>query len=740
MIPVCLWSWAAAPTPAATTQDVPFAQETARKLRVAPSPAANDVRAIALAPTGEVWVATRAGLFALKPGEATWRAAMPESEAGPALSVACDGHGGVWAGAWNGLYRGEPDGTLARVTGIDAPVALVTIVPGGVRAMGPDGSWSVKGDRVERLSLSTATSFRSATVDRDGSLWVATEVGLYQLTERGAHLLRGGREVVSSSVRAVATAPDGAVWAGCLGGISVLRDGKRAGTITPKQGLPCSSVTALAFGPQGEMWVGTPIGAARYGGKTWSLRHGLRWLPSDEVRGIAVAPDGAAWVATSDGVSVISRAPMTLAEKARRFLEVCYARHIREPGLVEKVALDPPGDLASWKPRDDDNDGQYTAMYLAMESYRYAVTRDPVAQEAARRAFRALKFLQTVTGTPGFVARTVVPANWTGMADPNEVREPQQVADERARDPRSKYVPVRWRPSADGEWLWKGDTSSDEITGHYYGYTSFYDLAANEEDKVEVREHVRRVTDGIIGNGLTLVDIDGRHTRWAVWAPERLTGDGNWRPESGINAVEILSYLKTAHHMTGDPRYDRLYQELYHKRGYAKLVDQAKTVDPAWRTHIDDELLALALPALLRHEADPAKLQRYRRVTRTWYRSVDRDGCPLFDYTLAMATGSPPDTHDSLRFLREAPMDLVRWRMDNSRREDIALVRSPEPEVLQTSRLLSPAETCVMRWDNHPFEVVQGDGGATESDGVFWLLPYWMGRYMGLIGEAASGG
>jgi hypothetical protein len=40
-----------------------------------------------------------------------------------------------------------------------------------------------------------------------------------------------------------------------------------------------------------------------------------------------------------------------------------------------------------------------------------------------------------------------------------------------------------------------------------------------------------------------------------------------------------------------------------------------------------------------------------------------------------------------------------------------------------------------MRWDNHPFEVVQGDGGATESDGVFWLLPYWMGRYLGLIGK-----
>ncbi len=735
MIPVCLWSWTAAAPPVAAAQDVPFAQETARKMRVGATPAANDVRAIALAPNGDALAATRGGLFVLRSGASAWQQAMGEADVGPTFCVTCEASGVVWAGAWNGLYRGSGDGPTVRVTGIEGPISLVVAVGSGVRAMGTDGAWTVHGGRVERLHQNTATSFRGAVAGRDGSLWVATEVGLYQMAGEGARLLRGGRELVSSSVRAVATAPDGAVWAGCLGGISVLRDGKRAGAITPKQGLPSSSVTALAFGPDGELWVGTPIGAARYDGGTWALRHGLRWLPSDEVRGIAVGRDGSAWIATADGVSVISRNPMTLAEKAKRFLEVCYARHIRAPGLVEKCALDPPGDLASWKPRDDDNDGQYTAMYLAMQSYRYAVTRDPAARTAARRAFRALKFLQTVTGTPGFVARTVIPSDWTSMADANETRDARQLADERARDPRSKYVPVRWRPSADGKWLWKGDTSSDEITGHYYGYALYYDLAADDEDKAEVREHVRRVTDGIIDGGLTLVDLDGAHTRWAVWAPERLTGDGNWTPESGINAVEILSYLKTAHHMTGDAQYERLYQELYRKRGYDKLVDRAKTVDPAWRTHIDDELLALALPALLRYETDPTMLRRYRRATETWYRAVSRDGCPLFDYTLAMATGSAPDTRASMRFLRETPMDLVRWRMDNSRREDIALVRSPEPEVLQTSRLLSPAETCVMRWDNHPFEVVQGDGGATESDGVFWLLPYWMGRYLGLIGK-----
>ena len=35
---------------------------------------------------------------------------------------------------------------------------------------------------------------------------------------------------------------------------------------------------------------------------------------------------------------------------------------------------------------------------------------------------------------------------------------------------------------------------------------------------------------------------------------------------------------------------------------------------------------------------------------------------------------------------------------------------------------------------NNPKAAVRGDGGHTESDSVFWLLPYWMGRYIGILG------
>jgi hypothetical protein len=38
-----------------------------------------------------------------------------------------------------------------------------------------------------------------------------------------------------------------------------------------------------------------------------------------------------------------------------------------------------------------------------------------------------------------------------------------------------------------------------------------------------------------------------------------------------------------------------------------------------------------------------------------------------------------------------------------------------------------------MRWAENPYAYVLRGDGHSESSGTFWLLPYWMGRYYGLI-------
>ena len=42
---------------------------------------------------------------------------------------------------------------------------------------------------------------------------------------------------------------------------------------------------------------------------------------------------------------------------------------MREPWIVARFRLNVPGDTTTIEADDDDNDGEYTSMYLALESF-----------------------------------------------------------------------------------------------------------------------------------------------------------------------------------------------------------------------------------------------------------------------------------------------------------------------------------------------------------------------------------
>jgi streptogramin lyase len=714
--------------------DAPFVQEFHQPYPLSGGSASNDVRSVAVDAQGNVWAATRAGFFRLEPSKGQWQQMMPKHEIGPCFTAQSDPTGRVWIGAWNGLYT-TAGSSLRRESEIDQPITAVFAQEQGLLCLGPNGMWSKSGKGWEEKPLPYSRQIRALLPDPKGGYWVVTGMGLYHQGADHIQLFQSERDLLSPNLTDLAYDAHGRLWIGGLGGITVFEAQRRVAHFAAAEGLPSIDVQAVTRAPDGRMWVGTKIGIARFDGKSWSLLHSRRWLLHNDVRDIAFAPDGTAWIATAQGVSAIRRREMTLVQKEAYYRGICMERHVRDPGLVEKCRLVTPGDLNDWEPQDDDNDGQYTSMYLAMEAFRYAVTQSEDARQNAQRAFAALRFLQTVTDTPGFVARTVIPSAWTEMADRNVSYTPQQWADHHVRDPRNTRVEQRWRLSRDGKWRWKGDTSSDEITGHMYGYLFYYDLVAQEEEKKQVAAHVCKIVDYIVDNGYVLKDIDGTHTRWGVWSPEKLNHDPDWRAERYVNSVEILSYLKLAYHVSGKKRYQKAYLQLLHEHHYADNVRQAKSFNPGWITHIDDELLALAYPCLLLHESDPELKRLYQKSLQTWYAGIKADKSPYFEYTYASLSGRDPLYAETLAWFQDVPLDLIRWRVDNSQRADISLVRIPEFESAQTSRMLPPSERSFYRWDRNPWYPAQGDGGRTESDGVFWMLPYWMGRYYGYIGE-----
>ncbi len=479
----------------------------------------------------------------------------------------------------------------------------------------------------------------------------------------------------------------------------------------PARPLPVGDTRAVAVASDGAVWLGFADGLVRYdaGAAEAGRRQyfaGQRYLPDDEV--LALVPDaaGGMWVRTKTGISHLELRPMTLAQKAELFERRIEERHNRH-GMVASSHLRRPGDLSSHELVSSDNDGLWTAIYGAAECFRHRVTPSPEALARAVRSVEALLFLEQVTGRPGFPARSYV-----------------QKGEPRPRD-------GEWHWSADGQYQWKGDTSSDEIVGHYFLFSVAFDLLPASPLQARIEAAVTRISDHIVRHGYHLTDIDGQPTLWGRWSPEYFATPRG-RPDSPLNALELLSFLKTAAHITRQGRYQEEYRKLAFQMKYAELTTRLLELREELN-YSDEELAMLSLYPLLRYEKDSELLAYYRQALTAWWQNIQREKSPL--WTFIYLSGwerrpAPVDLEGAVWTLYGIPMDLITWTVRNSHRKDLALNggfdRFGQP---QAAALLPPDERPVMKWNGNPFRIDGGNGGASEDDGAFFLLPYWLGRY-----------
>ena len=713
--------------------DKGFWQEYHEPYPVSANAAENNVRSIAVDKNATVWIATFAGVLMKKDGESTW-AALPFTDAdkGPAYAVAIDGNNVVWMGTWKGVFKYE-NNTLSQVQGTDGPVSVICTAKEGVYALGPKGAWLGTNNSFVKKDYAIARSVRNAVSDGNGGIWVASDVGLYHSNKNGTEYLYKPDMLLSAGLKGLAM--DGqSVWAAGLGGVSVIEHDHQKRILRPQEGVPSILATSVRLAPDGAMWVGTKLGVVRfYKDGTHSLRFTRRWLLDDYVNDIAFDAAGNAWIATPQGVSAIKKKHSTLAAKQNYFYDVMMRRHIRQPWIAGQCHLLNPGDTAHFVAEDDDNDGEYTGNYLAMESFRYAATKDPDARAKAKKAFHFLQQLREVTGGDGYFARTIVPVEWSDKVhDGNRTYTEPEKAEELVNDPRFKPVEVRWHKSADGKWLWKGDASSDEWCGHMMGYYFYYTLAADEDEKALVRQHVAALVDHLIAHNFEMNDVDGTHTHWGVWSPSALNHDPEWIQDRSENSMELLAFLKLAYYVTNNEKYQQQYLHLIKDEHYldnmAALVDQ----NPAWFIYFDVTMQAYLYPILLHCEKDPQLLAFYQKHIDNWMQHRIGDKNPLINFLYCYARGKKIETASSVDFLVDTPLDLVDWYTDHTKREDVHIVHTPMLDAVQINEMPPASIRGVVRWDKNPWEAVSGNPN-TEREPVFWLYPYWIGRYLKMI-------
>jgi len=487
-------------------------------------------------------------------------------------------------------------------------------------------------------------------------------------------------------------------------GIAVMR-GAALSVIKGADGLPVENTTCIVRGFEDDMWIGTANGAVRMLKNEWQYFGEGQWLPDGHVNDIATG-DKVVYVATNRGISILKYEPFTLLKKASFF-----ERHINEwghkrLGFVHMLYRK----NNEWIRHVSDNDGGNTATYLAAMSYKYSVTRDETARRDAVESFNAMMWLERITGVEGFFARAI----WSTTGD----------KDEKASQG-SGGLPARWYPTKDGKWYWKGDTSSDEVTSHFYAVALFYDLVAQGKEKEMAREHLRRIATYILENGWVLKDLDGQPTRWGHWNPEYLL-----RPygmvDRGLNGLEALNFMQTALYVTGDEKFRKGLEQLI-SWGYDQNTIRQKNVFPPeaiapW----DDDLAFESYNTILRYTADPT-LQSIllRSLERTW--EVKRmDHLPWFNFSYGALTGNDCDLEHSVKYLRDYKLDCVEHSFDNSDRDDLFM----EPGFTSyegAKRAFSPRESSSAT-------AMAGDSdGKVVREPTEFLRDYWMGRYFGFI-------
>lgn len=479
------------------------------------------------------------------------------------------------------------------------------------------------------------------------------------------------------------------------------------------QGLPLGGLRVVERASDGAVWAGGSGGVVRFTGAShpwerWHVYAGRRYLPSDEVIALAAGEGGAMWVRTSEGLAHLRYLALSLDEKAARIEQQIADRHTRH-GLVSESRLSTAGDLSTSHHYPNDNDGLWTAIYAAAQTYRYAVTRSEAALARATMALGAMMRLESITGHPGFPARSF-----------------------RHRD-EPRHGDGEWHWTADGQWEWKGDTSSDEIVGHFYAYALAHDLLPEGPVTAGIRGVTARIADHLIRNRYYLVDLDGQPTRWGRWGLDYFeTEEG--KEEQALRATELLSHMLVAAHVTGEPRFREEYRRLidqhrFHERMQSYLANRLEL------NFSDEELAMLSFYPLFRIERDEARLADYRRAMDQWWQNMRREDSPLWIYIYARANPDRPAPLDrAAHTLARMPLDLVTWSVRNSHRLDVPHGHERDRfGRLQTSRLLPPDERHVQKWNANPFELDGGRSGLGEDDGAAYLLAYWMGRYYGYI-------
>jgi len=551
--------------------------------------------------------------------------------------------------------------------------------------------------------------------------------------------------------------------------------------------------TCQAESRDGIIWYGAKTGLTRWAPSArWKADRvlyfsAMRDLPSNEVLAILpVEPEDestyeALWVLTREGIAYITLRWMTAEEKAnhllRENLDVVDRR-----GMITQRWLKRPRDPASKvNYNESDNDGCFGCGFAIAELLHYAVLRRELGPDypetqrvkaVATRASEAMLLLTYISGRgDGFVARTYLAPHepipdegfyFRKLGDGTAQVVPNSSAV--GRDVHGMIVnasaPVPERLArlytdegfTDAGLVYKGDTSSDEITLHmvHCWYLS-QTLAKDDPELAALNEQAcRNIMGHILDHGNQMHDAFGGPTLWAKW-DEAYFSEGLGWIDACLNATELLMYLRVTMAVTGEAgRWQAAYDDLVAK-GYPQLGPKhaerfeimagREAMDLPESIMFGDHMLATsAFWPLILLEPDENLREIYRAGYKSWRGTIERDHNPGYDipYMLACPEGTGPCPDEKIdmelleRWFYRNPASRLAAPVSLEARADTP-ARMYRNDYRETAWRLPDDERFIAKYNRSPW-LYNTWGSERMVDSCYpYTFAYWMGRYYGIL-------
>lgn len=325
----------------------------------------------------------------------------------------------------------------------------------------------------------------------------------------------------------------------------------------------------------------------------------------------------------------------------------------------------------------------WTGAYLAAEAFRYKVTQSADALHNLKSALAGLKALVDVTGDDR-LARCMVPA-----ASPYALG----IQNEETLNTIHQNPP----------WIWVDNTSRDQVVGAFFGLGAAYDVVDDAT-----------VKSGIADLATRMIGFIAHHQ----WSPnDAISNTFELRPE------EWQMLLQVARHV--NPFISIGAPSLVLQVGLGAEFD-IQSNSSYFKFNLD----YMSFYNLVRLQDNQNNRGAYQIVRD--YTALHQNA--FFDIVDRVLEG-PNASRDT-----EARSLLDQWLQRPRRDFSVDLSKSVQvcgSEACQPIPVPLRTPTDFL-WQRDPFQLAGGGDGLIEGAGIDYILPYWMGRYYGVIAAGSA--